>query len=214
MTVSLPVQPPPAQTARYERKREAILEAAATLFNARGLNGTTIADVAQGVGLTTTSITYYYRKKEDLAAACLIRAIETIDDLLAQAEAEPTAPGRLAAFLRLYFALNAKIADNRKPAMINFWDLRAMAGAGGEPPARAFSELFRRFRLWFVHPDGPVLSRCEQNARAHLLFSAFLWSKEWLYRFEPEDYPRAAEHFADVLINGLAGTGHFGCGRR
>jgi AcrR family transcriptional regulator len=49
----------PAQTARFERKREAILETAAQLFNARGLGGATIADVAQGVGLTTASVTYY-----------------------------------------------------------------------------------------------------------------------------------------------------------
>lgn len=202
MTVSLP-----SQTARYERKRETILEAAATLFNARGLNGTTIADVAQGVGLTTTSITYYYRKKEDLASACVLRAIETIDDLILIADREPNPPARLAAFIRLYFALQAEIAERRKPAMINFWDLRAMAGAGAETAADAFSDLFRRFRRWFADPDGPSLSRIEQNARAHLVFSAFLWAKEWLGRFETEDYPRAAERLADVLIHGLAGAG-------
>ena len=206
MTGSASLQTPPLQTARYERKREAILEAAATLFNARGLNGTTIADVAQGVDLTTTSITYYYRKKEDLAAACLIRAIETIDDLVTQADVEQTAPARLTAFIKLYFAVQAEIVEKRQPAMINFWDLRAMAGAGAEPPARAFSDLFRRFRGWFADAAGPVLPRIEQNARAHLVFSAFLWSREWLHRFEPEDYGRAADRFADVLINGVAGA--------
>ena len=198
--------PIPSQTARYERKREAILEAAATLFNARGLNGTTIADVAQAVGLTTTSVTYYYRKKEDLASACLLRAIETIDDLITIADREPSPPLRLACFTRLYFALQAEIAELRKPAMINFWDLRAMAGAGAIAAAEAFSDLFRRFRRWFADADGPTLSRIERNARAHLVFSAFLWGKEWLARFETEDYPRAAERLVDVLIGGLAGA--------
>ena len=207
MSVSNPVPSVPVQTARYERKREAILEAAATLFNARGLNGTTIADVAQGVGLTTTSITYYYRKKEDLAAACLIRAIETIDELVSRADREAVPAARLAVFIRLYFALQAEVTARRRPEIINFWDLRAVAGAGAEPPSRAFSDLFRRFRRWFADPAGPILSRGEQNARAHLVFSAFLWAKEWLFRFEPEDYPRAAEHFADVLIKGMAGAG-------
>ena len=197
----------PIQTARFERKREAILEAAASLFNARGLNGTTIADVAQGVGLTTTSITYYYRKKEDLAAACLIRAIETIERLVTQADREITPTARLAAFIRLYFALQAEVTMRRRPEIINFWDLRAMAGAGAAPPSQAFSDLFRRFRRWFSDPTGAILSRAEQNARAHLVFSAFLWAKEWLVRFEPEDYPRAAEHFADVLIRGIAAPG-------
>ena len=197
----------PIQTARFERKREAILEAAASLFNARGLNGTTIADVAQGVGLTTTSITYYYRKKEDLAAACLIRAIETIERLVTQADREIEPAARLAAFIRLYFALHAEVTMRRSPEIINFWDLRAMAGAGAAPPSQAFSDLFRRFRRWFCDPAGPILSRAERNARAHLVFSAFLWAKEWLVRFEPEDYPRAAEHFADVLIRGIAAPG-------
>ena len=197
----------PTQTARYERKREAILEAAATLFNARGLNGTTIADVAQAVGLTTTSITYYYRKKEDLASACLLRAIATIDDLALAADAAPTPADRLTTFVRLYFALQADIADLRQPAMINFWDLRAMAGAGAETAAAAFSDLFRHFRRWFADPAGPPLTRKEQNARAHLVFAAFLWAKEWLSRIETDDYPRAAEWLADVLVNGLAGPG-------
>ena len=207
MPGSNPIPSVPVQTARYERKREAILEAAAALFNARGLNGTTIADVAQGVGLTTTSITYYYRKKEDLAAACLVRAIATIDELVSLAERESTPAARLTAFIRAYFALQADVSARRKPEIINFWDLRAMAGTGAEPPSLAFSDLFRRFRRWFADPAGPALSRGEQNARAHLVFSAFLWAKEWLTRFEPEDYPRAAEHFADVLIKGIAGPG-------
>ena len=195
------------QTTRYERKREAILEAAAALFNARGLNGTTIADVAQAVGLTTTSITYYYRKKEDLAAACLLRAIAALDEILDQAELVPGAPERLARFVSGYFALQAEIAAGQRPALINFWDLRAMAGAGAEAAATAFSDVFRRFRRWFADPAGPELSRLAQNARAHLVFSAFLWAKEWLTRFEPEDFPRAADRLVDVLLAGLAGPG-------
>ncbi len=198
---------PTSQTARYERKREAILEAAACLFNARGLNGTTIADVAQGVGLTTTSITYYYRKKEDLAEACVMRAIEIMDEMVTTAEAEPIPAGRVVAFLRLYFSFQADVADGRKPAIINFWDLRAMTGAGAETASGAFSNLFKRFRHWFDETSGLALPRVEQNARAHLVFSAVLWAKEWLSRFETDDYPRAAERLGDILINGLAGAG-------
>ncbi len=211
MTAPAQIAPVPTetsrQTTRYERKREAILEAAAALFNARGLNGTTIADVAQAVGLTTTSITYYYRKKEDLAAACLLRAIAALDEILDEAELVPGPPERLARFVTGYFALQAEIAAGQRPALINFWDLRAMVGTGADAAATAFSDVFRRFRRWFTDPAGPELSRLAQNARAHLVFSAFLWAKEWLSRFEPEDFPRAADRLVDVLINGLAGPG-------
>ncbi len=199
--------PIPNQTARYERRREEVLDAAAALFNARGLSGATIADVAQAVGLTTTSVTYYYRKKEDLAAACVTRALAAMDGLLTRAEAAATAPERLTQFIRLYFARLADVVDNREPALINFWDLRAMTGPRAQEAIMAFVSLFRRFRLLFSAEDGPSFSRAEQNARAHLVFSSVLWSKEWVGRYETEEYARAADRFADVLIGGLAGPG-------
>jgi len=201
--------PGPTQTARYERKREAILEAAAGLFNERGLAGTTVADVAKAVGLTTTSVTYYYRKKEDLAAACLMRAIGALDDILAQAEGD--APqGRPAAtlteFARLYFSHLADTAGGRAPQVINFWDLRGMTGPQAEAPMQAFVALFRRLRRLF-QTGSPVFSRNEQNARAHLVFASVIVAKTWVLRYEVEDYPRAAQRFADILIGGLASPG-------
>ncbi|MGG2362072.1 TetR/AcrR family transcriptional regulator, partial [Salmonella enterica] len=63
------------QTRRYNQKRDAILDAAAVLFNQKGLKGTTLAAVADSVGLMTNSVTYYYRKKEELATAGLLRSI-------------------------------------------------------------------------------------------------------------------------------------------
>jgi len=196
------------QTIRYERKREAILDAAAMLFNARGLSGTIIADVAQSVGLTTTSVTYYYRRKEDLAAACLLRAIATMDALVARAEAEvDTGPARLTRFLELYFGHLADIAEGRAPEGINFWDLRALTGLQAESSMTAFVALFRRFRELLRAPSGPIFSRIEQNARAHLIFSAVIRAKGWARRYETEDYPRAAARMADILINGVAAGG-------
>jgi AcrR family transcriptional regulator len=161
--------------------------------------------VAGAVGLTPTSITYYFRRRDDLAAACVHRALEATDELLAQAEAAGrNQPERLRLFVRLYFERLRAIAEARSPAMINFWDLRAMTGPQGAAAVEAFVALFRRFRLLFA---GEALSRAERNARAHLLFSAVLYSKEWVRRYEPDDYPRAAERFADVLVGGLARRG-------
>ncbi len=199
--------PAPTQTARYERKREAILESAAALFNTQGLAGTTIADVAKAVGLTTTSVTYYYRKKEDLAAACLMRAIGAMDDLLSQAEAgeRATPADRLTRFVRLYFSHLANTAAGRAPQLINFWDLRGMTGPQGVAPMQAFVALFRRFRQLF-QSGPPAFSRNEQNARAHLVFAAVIGAKTWVRRYETDDYPRAAERFAEVLIGGVAGA--------
>jgi len=71
----------------------------------------------------------------------------------------------------------------------------------------AFVALFRRFRELLRVPAGPTLSRIEQNARAHLIFSAVIRAKTWARRYEAEDYPRAAARMADILINGIAAGG-------
>lgn len=200
--------PLPAQTARYERKRDAILDAAAALFNLHGLAGITLADVAQSVGLIMTSVTYYYRKKEDLAAACLMRSVATLDAMLDKAMAEPPHPAaRLTRLLELHFAHRADIDEGRVSADVNFWDMRALTGPAAEPPKAGFVALFRRVRALLGEGAPAELSRPEQNARAHLVLTAVIHSKSWVRRYEAADYPRAAERMADILIHGLAAPG-------
>ena len=202
--VKAPASP---QTARYERKRESILEAAALLFNAHGLAHTTLADVARSVGLTITSITYYYRKKEDLAVACLMRAMSIVDSLIDQAEAAAGPAERLTRLLNVHCAWRADIAQGRAAVDVNFWDMRALTGPAADTAKSAFVALFRRLRALFCDPDGPKFSRAEQNARAHLVFTVLIHSKGWITRLETSDYPRAAARTADILLHGLAGPG-------
>ena len=79
---------PPAATSetdRYRRKRASIVAAASDIINHKGVKGTTLADVAASVGLITTSVTYYFKKKEDLAEACFQDAIDRLDALITEA---------------------------------------------------------------------------------------------------------------------------------
>ena len=98
-----------AATARYARKKEAILAAATAILNRQGVRGMTLADVAARVGLITTSVTYYYRKKDDLAAACFMRGLERFDAMIAQAAVQPDPASRLKTFIDLYLDLNRRV---------------------------------------------------------------------------------------------------------
>lgn len=204
MTGALSAKP---QTGRYERKQEAILDAAARLFNQKGLKGATLSDVAQSVGLITTSVTYYYRKKEDLAAACLLRTMAAIDALVDEAEKAETPQRRLTDFLQLYFRMLAEIAEGDRPELINFYDVRALTGRHVEAVFEGFNDLFRRFRQLFRAEGDAVFTRTEQNARAHLVFALVTWSRAWVRRYEPDDYPRAARWMADILTKGVGAAG-------
>src|SRR3546814_13855971 len=77
-------------TKRFRAKRDAILAAAAETTNAQSAKGMTFADVARRVGLNTTSVTYYFKRKDDLAAACFEHTPDTLMAQLAAAHREPT----------------------------------------------------------------------------------------------------------------------------
>src|ERR1700744_1686388 len=98
-----------ASTDRFERKKEAIIAAAAGVINRGGVKGMTLADVAASLYLITTSITYYFKKKEDLAVACFLSSIERFDNLITAALGARDPRDRLHGFLRLYLDLNRRV---------------------------------------------------------------------------------------------------------
>ncbi|TNC15988.1 TetR/AcrR family transcriptional regulator [Methylobacterium terricola] len=193
----------PRQTRRYAQKRDAILHAAAALINEAGVKGTTLADVARSVGLMTNSVTYYYRRKEDLAAACFLHTIGVLDGLVARAEAAPDGPARLAMLLDLVVAHRAAMAAGEEPDIAVLNDVRALPAPQAESVFSAYNALFRRLRGWF--DDG--LDRADRNARTHLLLSVMHSTRLWIHRYEPRDYARAGARMADLLTRGMAGPG-------
>ena len=134
------------QTQRFEKKREAILGAAARLFNQKGVKGTTLADVAQSVALITNSVTYYYRKKEDLASASFLRTIDVFNRLCERASVEAHSHDRVRTLLRLYADLLAQIAHGDHADLMLFQDIRALRSPHVEIVFDAYTDMFRRMR--------------------------------------------------------------------
>jgi AcrR family transcriptional regulator len=202
--------PATAQTTRFQEKREALLDAAARHFNAQGVRGATLGEIAGDVGLVTTSLTYYYRKKEDLATACFLRAIVAHEALALQAQAD-VADGSVAARVQRFLALHAQmLADidrGTRPALIVFSDIRALPEAQAAEVFGAYTDMFRRVRGLLDGPETAGLGRDDLNARAHLLLSAAHWQRAWLPRHAVEDQPRLAQRHAQLLLHGLAAPG-------
>lgn len=199
--------PTSPSTARFQEKREAVLAAAARQFNLQGVKGATLAEIAASVGLVTTSVTYYYRKKEDLATACFLRAITAHETLVDEAAKAPTVALRLAAFFRCHAELLAAMEAGTRPPLISFNDIRALPPLQEIEVFAAYTNLFRRIRALFKGPETAGWSRDDLNARTHLLVSVAHWVRSWIHRFELDDYPRVAARVTDILLRGLAGSG-------
>ena len=195
------------KTVRFQEKRDTILAAAAERFNDLGVKGATLTEIAGSVGLVTTSITYYYRKKEDLATACFLRAIAARQAMVAQAAQAPDVAGRIAAYVGLNAQLLAGIAQGEQPALILFNDIRALPAPQAEQVYSAYNDLFRQLRGLLAGAATATQGREAMNARTHLLLSVANAMPAWIGRYEADEYPRIAQRMADLLLRGLPAPG-------
>ncbi|WP_337187357.1 TetR/AcrR family transcriptional regulator [Phenylobacterium sp.] len=191
-------------TDRFERKRETILDAATRILNRKGIRGLTLGDTAAAVDLSTTSVTYYFRRKDDLAAACITRGIETLTDLAEQAARAPTPPERLHAFITQYLDILKRTETGQAPPLPIISELRALTSPRREEVASAYGRLFRKARQIFDHPDLMWMSRGRRTARTRMLLEHVFWGGAWLSKYDTEDYPRIRDRMVDILLHGLA----------
>jgi AcrR family transcriptional regulator len=194
-------------TDRFERKREAILDAATLILNRKGIKGLTLGDTAAAVDLSTTSVTYYFKRKDDLAAACITRGIETLLELAELAVAAPTPPERLHSFLTRYLDTLVAIEGGKAAPLPIISELRALSSPRREEVATAYGRLFRKARQIFDHPDLIWMSRGRRTARTRMLLEQVFWGGAWLAKFDSQDYPRIRDRMVDILVNGFAPVG-------
>lgn len=194
-------------TDRFERKREAILDAATRILNRKGVKGLTLGDAAAAVDLSTTSVTYYFKRKDDLAAACMARGIEERHDMAEAAMAAATPAARLHELLTLYLERTRLNVIGDAPPLPVLSDMRALNSPRREEVAQAYGRLFRKVRQIFETPELAWMSRGRRTARTRMLLEQFFWADAWLPKYDPEDYPRVRERMHDILMNGVAAPG-------
>ena len=193
-------------TRRFREKREAILAAAAEAINEQSAKGMTFADVARRVGLNTTSVTYYFKRKEDLAAAAFEHTLDYLMVMLDAAMEASTPAERVERFLAINLARLERIADGEERPFAVLSDLRAM-----DEPVRAglmagWREVFRRTRALWGEGKGRAATDLA-GARAHVLLENMFWLPVWLPRYERDQYPRAIARLTDIFRYGIAGPG-------
>ena len=147
-------RPRDAASSRVARKvslkRQALLDGAITLFNARGISGTSLADVAETLGLARASIYHYVDDRSDLVFQCYLRSCEVTAQDLALAEEAETGIEKVTEYIRLALTADRKAlavlseipslmpehreivgrADNRNTATLREYVHRGMADGG------------------------------------------------------------------------------------
>lgn len=194
-------------TARYARKKEAIVAAASDLLNHQGVKGMTLAGVASRVGLITTSVTYYFKKKEDLAVACFLDGIARFDELATAALRMDGPHARVQRLLEAWLDLRRRIAAGEAPAIAVFNDIRALQKPQRGVVLQAYMRFFAKIREIFVAPELAWLDDQARTARAQIVAEQIFWAVAWLPRYDLEDYDRIRERMYDIFAHGLAAPG-------
>lgn len=199
------VQPKPR--ARYAAKRDAIMAAATKVFADAGMSGFTLAAVAKRMDLHPVSLTYYFKRKEDLAAAVLQETIRRFAEMLDQAEAQETPAERLRAFVAAYFETRRRIAVGEEIPLAPFSEVYLIEGEQKKPVIQSFEALYVRIGRLLKSDDTPWVGAPRRQGLARLIVNQLTWSDVWLPSYEPGDYGRVADRLADVMIFGLPADG-------
>src|SRR5262245_45757208 len=78
-------------------KRERLVEGARRVLCERGVQATTLADIAQAAGVPVGNVYYYFKTKDDLVEAAIDAHADEIQSRLAQFERHATPAERLKA---------------------------------------------------------------------------------------------------------------------
>jgi len=179
-----------------EAKRLGILKAAARIFNERGYHQTSVADVAEALGVSKPFLYYYLKNKDDILFECLRIATEELHRMLDSVHAADLSGwDLLVRLLRGYAQVMTTdfgicLIRNTAPGFLSP-QARDKLWTGRR---RLNSEVERIIAQGIA--DGSIRS-CDPKIASFALFGAFNWISFW-YR---DDGPLNAQAIADYYIN-------------
>jgi AcrR family transcriptional regulator len=189
---------------RYEQRRSAIIATATALLNANGVRGMRMCDVAAARGLTSTSVTYYYRRKEDLVVACLETGLATLGEMIEEAGQVADPPGRVSRLVEVFLQAHQRIQAREQAPLCVFSDIRALKEPYGAPMRAAFSAMVEQAAGLFDGPGYEWMGELGRWARARMLIEQLLWAVAWLPKYAEDDLSRVHRCMVDILLGGLA----------
>lgn len=159
------------------RKFEAIKSAAARRFNTQGYTHTRLEDVAADLGLTKTSISYYFSSKEDLADAVFRAAAEFLHDAVSSAS---SAPGSAAErIMRLFDVYTEQLGEAERGERVHLAalnDIEALPESVrahiSERASACVAQVNALVSAWIAEADAP-LGRSEPAS--YLLLELLDW---------------------------------------
>jgi AcrR family transcriptional regulator len=183
-------------------RRQLLLDAAAELFNLRGISATPFAEVADVLGLSRASLYYYFEDRADLVYQCYIRACELTAADLAAAAVEADGLQRTLAFVR------AALVPERPTAAV-LSEIDVLDGPRAQALKLANDRNVARLRGFIAEgvDDGSICP-CDDEVIAQAITGMLAWA-QLLPQWSRGDHiaalrTRTSEALVSILATGLA----------
>lgn len=178
-----------------------ILSAAAKIFNERGYHGTSVADVAEALGVSKPFLYYYLKNKDDMLFECSRIATEQLHAMLDEVrKADVNGWDRLALVFKGYAQVMTTdfgvcLIRNTAPGSLP-GESREKLWVGRRRLNREVEQIIAQGIA-----DGSI-RKCDPIALSFAIFGAFNWITYWYRDNGPLSPDDIAARFLDIFANG------------
>ncbi len=186
------------QSPDYDKRRAAIVAAAAHLYARRGFQGASVADLAKACGTSKALIYHYFPSKDDILYEVMADHLDDLVDAADDAMSVGSATERLRALTLSFMRLYVGAQDSHKVLLNELDNL---------PPERRSEVVGKQRRIIAVVETLVREIRPETNPITlpvtMLFFGMINWTHTWFRpggRIEPE---QLADLAVELMLNGL-----------
>ncbi|WP_345067516.1 TetR/AcrR family transcriptional regulator [Acidovorax lacteus] len=184
-----------------EAKRQAVLQAAAQLFNERGFHATSLDDIAARLNVSKPTLYYYVKSKDEILLQCVRQGLQMMREGI---EASRAAGGQALDQLLACMHVYARIV------MQDFGMCLIRVGDEQVPPEsrkelrRLKSEIDQAFRrLVAAGVAEGSLQPCDPKMTAFVIAGALSWIGRWYRPDGPCTPDEVAQQCIDPLLQGV-----------
>ena len=153
--------------------RQRILDLALDLFTEHGYDGTSLREIADGLGITKAALYYYFESKEDIFLALHMRLHEFGKDALVRLGDQPVT---LQLWSDLLDELIDEILHQRQIFLMHLRNEATLEKLHNRTHAAEHEDIQNRLRVILSNPDIPLRDRVRMAASVGVLFSGFFLS--------------------------------------
>lgn len=198
---SSPWESLPVRALRRHAKRQAVLEAAAQLFNERGFHATSLEDIAARLHVSKPTLYYYVKNKDQILIECVRQGLEMlVQGIEASRAAGGKAIDQLVACMQCYARIVTmdfgmcliRVGDEELPPESRQELRRIKAEIDGE---------FRRLVAAGV-AEGAI-APCDPKMTAFVIAGALSWIGRWYQHDGPYSPEQIAQQCIATLCDGV-----------